>query len=128
MTGSSSTAIALFKMQNVDVFRGHISINHCMQILPVEKSFPCKSLLTALIELTLVTEGMLHADGPLMVLSQEKIDKRQQKCLAQSREQSHKGEGWGEDKGVLLSSSHCPLPQTKKAKPCNPLPQSPAGL
>ena len=40
VTGNSSTAIALFKMQNVDVFRGRISINHCMQILPVKKSFP----------------------------------------------------------------------------------------
>lgn len=77
VTGSGSTAIALFKMQNVDVFRGHISINHCMQILPVERSFPCKSLLTALIELMLVTEGMLNSDGPLIVLSQEKINKRQ---------------------------------------------------
>lgn len=85
MTGSGSTAVALFKMQNVDVFRGRISINHCMQILPVEKSFPCKSLLTALIELTLVTEGMLNADGPLIVLYQEKINKRQQKCLAPSQ-------------------------------------------
>lgn len=45
MTATSSTAIALFKMQNADVFRGCLSINHCMQILPVKKSFPCKSLL-----------------------------------------------------------------------------------
>lgn len=95
VTGSDSTAIALFKMQNVDVFRGRISINHCMQILPVEKSFPCKSLLTALIELTLVTEGMLNADGPLIVLSQEKINKRQQKCLAPSRAQSQRGRQGG---------------------------------
>lgn len=116
MTGSSSTAIALFKMQNVDVFRGHISINHCMQILPVEKSFPCKSLLTALIELTLVTEGMLNADGPLIVLSQEKINKRQQKCLAPSRAQSQRGR----QGGVFLSSSRCSLPQIQKRKILQP--------
>lgn len=61
VTGSSSTAIALFKMQNVDVFRGHISINHCMQILLVEKRFPSKSLFTALIELALLTEGTLNS-------------------------------------------------------------------
>lgn len=53
-----------------------------MQTQPVEKSFPCKSLLTALIELALATEGMLNADGPLIVLSQEKINKRQQEYLA----------------------------------------------
>lgn len=94
VTGSGSTAIALFKMQSVDVFRGHISINHCMQTLPVEKRFPCKSLLTALIELTLVTEGMLNADGLLIVLSQEEINKRQQKCLAPSRARSQTGR-WG---------------------------------
>jgi len=75
VTGSSSTAIALFKMQNVDVFRGRISINHCMQILPVEKSFPCKSLRTALIDLAVVTEGMLNADGPLILLYQERLIK-----------------------------------------------------
>lgn len=91
VTGSSSTAIALFKMQNVDVFRGRISINHCMQILPVEKSFPCKSLLTALIQLTPVTEGMSNTDGLLIVLSQKKINKRQHKCLAPSEVQSQSG-------------------------------------
>lgn len=90
MMGSSSTAIALFKMQNVDVFRGRISINHCMQILPVEKSFPCKSLLTALIQLAPVTEGMSNTDGLLIVLSQ-KINKRQRKCLAPSKVQSQRG-------------------------------------
>lgn len=98
MTESSSTAIALFKMQNVDVFREGISINHCMQILPVEKSFPCKSLLTALIELALVTEGMLNADGPLIVLSQEKINKRQQEYLAPAGHKVREGgEGGGQE-------------------------------
>lgn len=96
MTGNSSTAIALFKMQNVDVFRGHISINHCMQILPAEKSFPCKSLLTALIELAPVTEGMSNADGLLIAPSREKINKRQQECLVRP---GHKVRGGAEGGG-----------------------------
>lgn len=130
MTGTGSTEIALFKMQNADVFRGRISINHCMQILPVEKSFPCKSLLTALIEVALVTEGMLNADGPLIVLSQEKINKRQQKCQAPSRAQSQSGSrGWGgTDTGVFLSSSRCRLPQTQKKQNLAALFHSPQHL
>lgn len=97
MTESSSTAIALFKMQNADMFRGGTSINHCMQIQPVEKSFPCKSLLSALIELALVTGGMLNADGPLIVLSQ-KINKRQQEYLASAGHKVREGgEGGGQE-------------------------------
>lgn len=132
MTGNSSTAIALFKMQNVDVFRGHISINHCMQILPAEKSFPCKSLLTALIELAPVTEGMSNADGLLIAPSREKINKRQQECLVRPGHKVRGGaEGGGQWYLYFLKSLSITADKKKKkraAKPCSPLPQPPAGL